>query len=115
MELQDDVVDIWRADMNVDPIFLETCYGMLSSDELIRADKYTFERDRNYFIARRGILRTLIGQYLNCESHAIVFNYGPYGKPYLSKYPNFQFNISHSQDRFSWPSLRIHHWVSIWN
>ncbi|MDA0194648.1 MAG: 4'-phosphopantetheinyl transferase superfamily protein [Bacteroidetes bacterium] len=95
-QLTDDIVHVWEVDLNVDPAFLKTCSRTLSPDELERANKYAFEKDHNYFIARRGVLRKLIGHYLNAKPDSIYFNYGPFGKPYLPKYHDFQFNLAHS-------------------
>src|SRR5262245_37170099 len=56
---------------------------LLSSDESQRARRFRFERDRKRFIVCRGVLREILGTYLGKNPEAIVFSYGPQGKPYL--------------------------------
>jgi len=71
--------------------------------------RFVFEKDRNHYIAGRGLLRTIISSYLELEPSQIEFAYGPNGKPALK--PGlvdraFEFNLSHSKDRalyaFNW-------------
>jgi 4'-phosphopantetheinyl transferase len=58
------------------------------------------ERDRQRFIAARGVLRDLLGRYLQTHPARIRFVYNAFGKPDLS--PEFgsrlTFNLSHSAD-----------------
>lgn len=64
-----------------------------------RAERFRFPIHRDRFIARRGILRTLLGQVLACPPQNIFFAYSPYGKPYLAQDPTLElhFNLSHSE------------------
>ncbi len=98
MELKDSIVDVWGADMNVDSVFLKTCFAMLAPDEVNRAGNYRFNKDRDHFIARRGILRSLIGDYLNYEPRKVQFAYGAFGKPFVIDQPLY-FNLTHSKDQ----------------
>lgn len=82
---------------------------LLSQDERARADRFYFDRDRNRFILSRGLLRMIIGCYLDINPTQIQFCYGPHGKPALqTSFQNrtFYFNLSHSKDlvlfAFSW-------------
>ncbi|QDZ39103.1 4'-phosphopantetheinyl transferase superfamily protein [Euhalothece natronophila Z-M001] len=53
------------------------------------------------FIAGRGILRYLIGNYLNLEPQKVEFTYRDRGKPILTENntsPPLQFNVSHSHN-----------------
>lgn len=71
----------------------------LSSDEEIRAARFRFDRDRNRFVAARGQLREVLGEFLEVAPEQIVFSYGERGKPQLSGAINGQFlhfNLSHS-------------------
>jgi 4'-phosphopantetheinyl transferase len=71
----------------------------LAEDEQARADRFHFDRDRNHFIACRGILRELIGSYLSCSPPALRFSYGAFGKPALlleDSSPPLRFNVAHS-------------------
>jgi len=71
----------------------------LSRDERLRAAQFRSVTDREAFIVRRGILRRLLGQYLDREATAIAFAYGRFGKPAVAAAPNdrrLYFNLSRS-------------------
>jgi 4'-phosphopantetheinyl transferase len=73
--------------------------GTLSPDEIERADRFNFQRDREHFIVARGALRAILGSYLCSDPASLRFGYTHYGKPYLmndSLDPDFRFNVSHS-------------------
>jgi 4'-phosphopantetheinyl transferase len=73
---------------------------MLSNDERERAARFHFDRHRNRFIAGRGILRSLLASYLDCQPDDVQFSYGPNGKPALAgKFAGskFNFNLAHSE------------------
>jgi 4'-phosphopantetheinyl transferase len=76
----------------------EQLAGLLSRDENHRVLRLHFERDRKRFIVCRGVLREILGTYLETDPAKLVFSYGPQGKPYL-KIPNerpLHFNVAHS-------------------
>ena len=69
------------------------------ADEIIRADRFYFAKDRDYFIAARGVLRTILGRYLGVDPGQVHFRYNSYGKPSLDHPPGedaLNFNLSHS-------------------
>jgi 4'-phosphopantetheinyl transferase len=73
----------------------QTC----SADEQLRADRFYFERDRKHFIVGRGLLRAILGRYLDLEPAQVQFSYGPRGKPALANIGTggaLCFNLSHS-------------------
>ena len=98
------VVHIWRARLEQPAHVVERLQTALSPDELERAARFYFEKDRRHFVVARGILRTLLGQYLAIPASAIVFCYNAYGKPALAalglpaSYNNLHFNLSHSHE-----------------
>jgi 4'-phosphopantetheinyl transferase len=90
----------WRAslDMSIEQLRAHSC--LLSSDERERADRFRFQRDRNRFIAARGVLRSILAGYLSLSPHTIRFSYGAYNKPSLEEeqnHCNLRFNLSHSE------------------
>jgi 4'-phosphopantetheinyl transferase len=90
---------IWRAPLDVAEDFVKGLAAHLSADEIARADKFVFARDRQHSIVARGILRMLLGRYLGKPSAGIVLGKGPHDKPYLraeTGEPPLQFNLSHS-------------------
>ncbi len=99
--LSKDVVHIWRADLNLPESVIKSLAKTLVPDEHNRADRFYFERDRKHFIAGRGILRSILGRYLNLEPAQLEFSYGSRGKPALANLgmgETLSFNLSHSHE-----------------
>lgn len=99
LELAEDEIHVWRANLELEEIVLRQLDETLSTDEKVRANRFFFKRDRRHFIATRGMLRELLGVYLNRNPKRIEFGYGPQGKPTLHTEPteqSIQFNVSHS-------------------
>jgi 4'-phosphopantetheinyl transferase len=93
-------VHIWRSSLDLSTGLLRHLAGKLSVDEQQRANKFYFERDKNNFIACRGLLRIILSRYLNLEPNQLQFSYGIYGKPELGdtfSQQGLYFNLSHSQ------------------
>jgi 4'-phosphopantetheinyl transferase len=71
----------------------------LSADERARASRFSFQRDRDAFVATRGILRELLGRYTSQLPADLEFDYNPRDKPLLRRKPlelAVEFNISDS-------------------
>lgn len=96
-------VHVWRAALNR-PGGQERGLGQtLSDDEHERAAGFRFQRDRERFIAARGMLRVILGSYLKMEPRTLQFCYGPHGKPALASQCGVDalcFNSSHSHELF---------------
>lgn len=94
-------VDLWKIALT-DPVpSLEYLSGLLSADETNRANRFVFERDRNKFIRTRGLLRIILGRYLEIGPELIEFRYEPGGKPRVADALNpfrLRFNVSHSAE-----------------
>lgn len=94
-------VHVWWANLDLATDLLASLRATLSDDELRRAERFVFERDRKRFIAGRGLLRTIIGCYLKSDPVALEFVYNQYGKPGLVQEradSKLAFNMSHSDD-----------------
>jgi 4'-phosphopantetheinyl transferase len=52
----------------------------LNEEEVSRAERFVFPRDRDHFIVARGRLRELVGRYLHCPPNVVQFKTGRYGK-----------------------------------
>ncbi len=73
--------------------------SLLSTEEMVRAERFRFLEHRQRFILSRGILRQILSQYLHQPAESISFTIGEQGKPYLQDNPiSLQFNLSHSAD-----------------
>src|SRR5438477_5831299 len=91
-------VHIWCASLDVPSETSARLYATLTPDERTRSARFRFERDQQRFIVARGVLRDLVGRYLQTQPSRIGFVYNAFGKPDLS--PEFgnrlKFNLSHS-------------------
>jgi len=98
LQLPSREVHIWCASLDVRPETLARLYATLSSDERNRSARFRFKRDQLRFVAAHGVLRDLLGRYLETQPDRISYVYNACGKPDLS--PEFdgrlKFNLSHS-------------------
>jgi 4'-phosphopantetheinyl transferase len=98
--LADKEVHVWLAYLPAALMQLEALTSVLSSDERARAEKFHFVEHRARWQATRGILRILLGHYLEVSAKEIAFRYGALGKPALLHLASggLHFNASHSGD-----------------
>ena len=84
------------------PERLEALRGLLSADELEKADRYAFPELKIRSAAARGQLREILGAALGVPAGSLRFQYGENGKPSLlgapGSSPPLHFNVSHSAD-----------------
>lgn len=104
--LNRDELHLWRIPLNIPTQKIDLLKKALSADENIRADRLLDPAKRENFIASRGSLREILGQYLDLEPKKIQFEYGPKGKPFVKKNPllDLSFNLSHAAN---WAALAI--------
>ena len=97
--LKDGIGHVWAACLDACESELRNFASVLSPDERARAERFRFEIHRNRFIAGRGLLRTILGRYLEIQPNRIQFGYGKNGKPFLSERGNgLKFNLAHSEE-----------------
>lgn len=92
-------VHLWQAWLDLSPDKIRLLEGLLSNDELERARRFHFQRHRQQFVARRGMLRMIIGAYLSAEPESLRFSYSEFGKPDLAlplQSDGLLFNLSSS-------------------
>lgn len=70
---------------------------LLDPVELDRMRRFRFDADRERFILGHGLLRTLLGRYLERDPSLIRMARGPFGKPYLER-KTLRFNLSDTKD-----------------
>jgi 4'-phosphopantetheinyl transferase len=96
---RDGQVHVWRVCLDRIAVPLDRWEDTLSALERRRADQFRFERYRRRFIVRRGVLRSLLSQYLRMPAGDVPLNVGPLGKPALARSErdaDLRFNYSHS-------------------
>lgn len=91
-DLRAGALHVWRIDVRRPRRGLD---ALLSEDELDRASRFRFERDRDAFVCTRAALRTLTASYLGIAPRDVAFGYGAKGKPEVD---GLSFNASHAGD-----------------
>ena len=99
LTLRRNEVHVWRTSLNVPASTLWTFEQTLSDDERVKAEKFKFAKDRFHFIISRGVLRTILGRYLQRNPQTLCFAYSHHGKPMLILEPDYEllnFSVTHS-------------------
>ncbi len=92
-------VHVWRAPLSASETRLADFHAILAADELARAARFRNPLHGDQYTVGRGILRILLGRYLNRQPQDIRFSYTHYGKPFIEDASEtLRFNLSHSQD-----------------
>jgi 4'-phosphopantetheinyl transferase len=93
-------IHVWLFDLD-DPCQTHpTWVQLLSAEEASRSKCFKFDKDRLRFVARRGILRQLLGRYIDMSPASITYQTNPYGKLSFPSHA-LSFNLSSSQDRLA--------------
>ena len=90
-----DEVHVYLAPPDGLPCGIEELAALLTPDERDRAARYRAGTVREQFIVGRGLLRRLLGAYLDTAPHAVPITYILNGKPVLVDSP-LHFNVSHT-------------------
>lgn len=100
IEIEEYQVHVWQANMNTPSIHPKEISKALSPDELERANKLKFPKDREHFILRRYQLCLILSKYCGCQPHELMFRYNSYKKPfiYMPEFKGVKFNMSFSGD-----------------
>lgn len=96
--LLDNELHVWRARLDLSPTIRECLQSTLNHDEKQRAGRFLIPEARAHFVAARGILRELLGAYLELPAEKVALTYRPEGKPSLAPEHNstLRFNVAHS-------------------
>ena len=90
-----DEVHVWHA--NLDEHEAGPLKALLTEDEVSRADRFHFAKDRNHYTVARGLLRKLLAGYLAKSASDLRFAYAEKGKPALDEgQQSLNFNLAHS-------------------
>jgi 4'-phosphopantetheinyl transferase len=73
---------------------------LLTANEILKSDNFVMEKDRNRFIVTRGVLKILLGKFLDKHPTDVEFYYEQTLKPRVkTKNADLHFNVTHSADR----------------
>lgn len=92
------VVHLWSWLLTVKEQTLPELEGTLSDDEWRRVRRIRSHSDARRFISRRGMMRQILGSYLELHANELRFGYGRQGKPFLapSQARSLSFNLADS-------------------
>jgi 4'-phosphopantetheinyl transferase len=99
IKLLSDEIHLWRIDLESVSNSRPGNESPLSDDEMARAKKFRFERDRRRFAETRIALRKILSRYTLIPPDEIEFSYCENRKPELAEPQNLdglRFNLSHS-------------------
>jgi 4'-phosphopantetheinyl transferase len=91
------VITVWYAPLNKLHPRLEELASGLDVKERERAVRFRFDRDRERYIIGHGVLRELIGRYMDLPPDRVHMERGEFGKPFLPGTP-LHFNLSDTKD-----------------
>jgi 4'-phosphopantetheinyl transferase len=92
-------VHVWRFSLDQGDSQLKKLAAVLERNELQRADRFRFSRDKGRFIAAHGLMRHILSRYTMLDPGKLRFQLGQYGKPSLANEVSDggpRFNLSHS-------------------
>jgi 4'-phosphopantetheinyl transferase len=97
--LADDEVHVWSVWLDQPEARVRQLARTLTADERRRTKRLLFERDRRRFVVGRGLLRVILGRYLDLAPGRLRFRYGACGKPSLeaSRGGELRFSLSHAE------------------
>ena len=90
------MIHVWAVPIQRSASVITELVALLSPDEQTRAAKFRFDPLRQSFIFTRGMLRVLLGRYLELAPEQIIFHYSERGKPSVDFETPIRFNVSHS-------------------
>lgn len=96
IHLEEKTIHVWYCSFEASKNRLNEYFGLLSKDEKQKASRFKFQKDNECYIITRGILRQLLGSYLELTPAEIQFTYTSFGKPLLAFDSSLKFNVSHS-------------------
>jgi 4'-phosphopantetheinyl transferase len=92
-------VHVWTARPSSEGVSLVALEALLNPQEKSAAYRFVFERHRLNYIFAHGVLRQILGAYIDRPPGEIQFRHNAYGKPFLleaGERERTQFNMSHS-------------------
>jgi 4'-phosphopantetheinyl transferase len=95
-----DEVHVWTASRDAPDEAIGALRSLLNDEERRRADRFAFAHDRTRFAVSRGLLRVILGHYLDRSPESLGFVVNVHGKPGLdaksNSDPPIRFNLAHS-------------------
>ncbi len=93
-----DELAVFRLDVKVVSATLDWLKTYLTPVEQERAGRYHQPLDRLRFVGGRGLIRHIIGQYVQQPLNQIAIDIGHRNKPFLPNLPGLHINLAHAGD-----------------
>jgi 4'-phosphopantetheinyl transferase len=101
--MDDAGIDVWSCSLDGSGAERQRCEVWLSQEERARAARFVRAEDQARFMFAHGILRRILGRYIDAEPADLGFHVSPTGKPVLlgrqGGVHDVRFNLSHSHGR----------------
>lgn len=92
-------VHVWHYNIEHSDNLQTELYAILSDAEQQKANEYHHENAKKEYIAAHGILRKILGEYIQVAAKNIDITIGAHGKPLLTApFNEIKFNLSHSNN-----------------
>lgn len=108
-ELGHEDIHLLFASLDQNDSIKEKLFEFLTDEEVRRSMRFRFKKDRDHFVIARGLLRNLLGTYLEIHPKEVVIERARMGKPRLKMdgFDEIYFNVSHSGERVFYGFTRI--------
>ena len=93
------IIHVWHTSAGQWKNNLNELDSVLSQEEISRKGKLISQNRQEDYIISRGVLRSILAQYLEVAAENVPLKTYPNGKPYLPG-SNLNFNLSHSEGLF---------------
>jgi 4'-phosphopantetheinyl transferase len=96
-------VHLWWVELDCPEPEMARWEAVLSCEEIARANRFHFLKDRRRWIAARGQLRIVLSRYFSQAPEELTFSYQSFKKPFIAsphlpEAERIAFNISHSEN-----------------
>jgi 4'-phosphopantetheinyl transferase len=98
MRIADDEIHVWVVAVRASESQCASQTRWLDPQEMERASRIPNLEKRRSFLVAHGVLRCLLGRYLECDPGIIELASGPEGKPKLVFPEGMHFNMTHSAE-----------------
>jgi 4'-phosphopantetheinyl transferase len=76
-------VHVWLLDLDQPDWLIRRLWKTLDDQERARAARLVFSTDRAHYTAAHGLVRHVLGSYLDIPPAQVIYGYGRHGKPYV--------------------------------
>lgn len=94
-------LEIWHGNILSEESEIQTFYSLLNEEEKTKAATFIRLEIQKKYINTRGVLRKVLGSYLDIKPREIIIRTGEHGKPFVDNEGELFFNLSHTGNKFA--------------